>query len=390
MQNDYEVSKELSFLLMLIRDEDAVSSFDDELSATLNWQHVIELALHHRIYPLLYVRLKKWVEQGFAVPEGVLQGLNALYMRNTFQMLQLSGEMERLNRALNEQQIRTLFLKGPVLAADLYGDISMRTSCDLDILVPIEQLARTESLLLSLGYKKDDYIHSVLGDWKWRHHHVAYYHDDKQMKVEIHWRLNPGPAKEPSFELLWAQKRQSQLLHDPIYILGQEHLFLFLITHGARHGWSRLRWLLDIDQMMKGALDASAIQAMLKTYQVSQLGGQALKLIEQLLQRTYSGEWHRLLATKRAEQLALEAMFYVRQMVNLHTLPLPDHIALHYKKHVIKLMSKRQWTLFMLSCLYPYAEDVNTLPLPKPLHVLYFVLRPILWAWRKTKKHALS
>ena len=31
--------------------------------------------------------------------------------------------------------------------------------------------------------------------------------------------------------------------------------FYFLITHGARHGWSRLRWLMDIDKMLNGKLD---------------------------------------------------------------------------------------------------------------------------------------
>lgn len=390
MQKEYEVSKELSFLLTLLRGTDDLETLNNQMSAALNWQHTIELALHHRVYPLLYLRLKELVQRGYAVPEGVLQTLNMIYMKNTFQMLHLSGEMERLCRALDEQHIRALFLKGPVLAADLYGDVSMRTSCDLDILIPLRQLAQTEAMLSALGYKKDDYIHSVLGDWKWRHHHVTYYHRDKQVKVEIHWRLNPGPAKEPSFEQLWVHKRQSDLLPYPVYILGVEHLFLFLVTHGARHGWSRLRWLLDIDQMMKGTCDAHAVKAMLKTYQASHLGGQALQLIEQLLLRKFSATWRSLIIAKRAQQLALDAMFYIRQMVNLHTLPLPDHIAQYHKKHVVKLMSKRQRAIFTFSLLYPYAEDVNTLPLPKPLHVLYFILRPILWAWRKTKKHALS
>lgn len=359
------------------------------LSTAIDWQHTIELVLHHRIYPIVYLRLKELVQQGFAVPDHVIQSLNMIYMKNTFQMLHLSGEMERLCRSLNEHHIRTLFLKGPVLAADLYGDVSMRTSCDLDILVPLDQLEQAEILLHSLGYTKDDYIHSVLGDWKWRHHHVTYYHHDKQVKVEIHWRLNPGPGKEPSFEQLWAHRRKSGLLHYPVYILGVEHLFLFLVLHGARHGWSRLRWLLDIDQMLKGTIDIDALLALLKTYQATHIGSQALQLLEALLQRSFGHEWRRLTASKRGEQLALEAMFYVRQMVNLHTPPLPDHVEKYHKKHIVRLMSKRQRIIFMLSFLYPYAEDVNTLPLPKPFHVLYFVLRPFLWAWRKTKKHAL-
>ena len=40
-----------------------------------------------------------------------------------------------------------------------------------------------------------------------------------------------------------------QIIH--VYILGREDLFLFLVSHGARHGWSRLRWLIDIHQIVK-------------------------------------------------------------------------------------------------------------------------------------------
>ena len=39
---------------------------------------------------------------------------------------------------------------------------------------------------------KDDYIQTVLNDWKWRHHHVTYFHPEKEIKLEIHWRLNPA------------------------------------------------------------------------------------------------------------------------------------------------------------------------------------------------------
>ena len=73
----------------------------------------------------------------------------------------------------------------------------------------------------------------------------------KEVKLEVHWRLNPGPAKEPTFNELWERKRISILLTDsPVYFLGREDLFLFLVTHGARHGWSRLRWLVDIHQIV--------------------------------------------------------------------------------------------------------------------------------------------
>ena len=55
-------------------------------------------------------------------------------------MLKLSGEMENISELFMENNIRSLFLKGPVIALDLYGDVSLRTSKDLDILLSINDL----------------------------------------------------------------------------------------------------------------------------------------------------------------------------------------------------------------------------------------------------------
>ena len=60
-------------------------------------------------------------------------------------MLHLSGEMEQICKIFNENEIPLLVLKGPVLAADLYGDVSLRTSSDLDILIPIQDLEKVEN-----------------------------------------------------------------------------------------------------------------------------------------------------------------------------------------------------------------------------------------------------
>ena len=76
-------------------------------------------------------------------------------------------------------------------------------------------------------------------------------------------------------------------------------------------------------------------------------------------------------------------------MVNLHTYPIPEDVAKYHKQYLFKLMSPQQKLIFILSFLYPYPDDAKTLPLPKKIHFLYFPLRPLLWAWRKTRKHAL-
>ncbi|WP_394184130.1 nucleotidyltransferase domain-containing protein [Metabacillus halosaccharovorans] len=382
------VPRELTLILELLKKDNRqfIEVNGAELVAGIDWELFIEQAVHHRVYPVLYTKCKEISEP--IIPPNVIQYLSLAYKRNTFKMLQLSAEMELVSKLFTENHIRLVFLKGPVIAHDLYGDISLRTSSDLDFLIPISKLEKAEDILRNLGYEKDDYFTSVLNDWKWRHHHVTYFHPQKQMKLEIHWKLNPGLGFEPSFEELWLRKRKSNLTTSPVYLLGKEDLFCFLASHGARHGWSRLRWLLDIHQMIGQDIDWEKTSMLLKGYHSHRVGAQALVLSTKLLHSKLIDTMERVLDSKHSFRLAQGAIFYFERMVNLHTDPVPKEISKYHARHLRSLMSSKQKALFVLSCLHPLPEDTEVLPLPKQLHFLYFPLRPFIWALRRKRKHS--
>ncbi|WP_134702565.1 nucleotidyltransferase family protein [Ammoniphilus sp. YIM 78166] len=374
--------EELKLILNLMANENDQQQYDD-----IDWDLFLLLVKHHRVYPTIYSRLKR-NRQG-KVPTHVTQKLSYNFQQNTLKMLQLCAEMELLSKLFTENDICSLHLKGPVVASDLYGDISKRTCRDLDILVQMKDLDQVEKLLINQGYEKDDYIESVLNDWKWRHHHITFFHPQKKIKVEIHWRLNPGPSKDPSFDELWERKRCSSLTHFPVYFLGREDLFLFLITHGAREGWFRLRWLLDINQMVRGELDSEKLNILIKQYQYSHLVGQALVLARELLHTPIPEEFQSNISGEHPRKLAHQALFYIERIIELHINPLPEEVSAYHQRYLFNLKTNQQKLLFLCSFFYPYSTDAEILPLPKHLHFLYFPLRPFLWAWRKTRKHAL-
>ncbi|MCS0788054.1 nucleotidyltransferase family protein [Cytobacillus firmus] len=377
-----KIPKELKLILQMIKieNEDRISM---EYCNEIDWDLFLQLAFHHRLYPLLYSKLMK-MENSF-IPAKVLQSLSQSYRKNTFQMLHLCGEMEQLSKLFQENEIRPLFLKGPVLAVDFYGEISLRTCGDLDILIPINDLEKANDLLEYLGYKKNEYIQTLLNDWKWRHHHFTYYHPTKRTKIEIHWRLNPAPSKEPPFNELWERRRKSSITSYPTYFMGKEDLFFFLVTHGARHGWSRLRWLADIHQIVKKDLNWDALNKLLKRYQSCHIGGQSLLLSSQLLNTELIKDMQPIIKGNRSYKLAQEALYYLERMVSLHNDPVPKDVANYHTNHLFSLMSFQQKVAYFMSVLHPYYTDVETLPLPKKLYFLYFPLRPFLWAWRKTR-----
>lgn len=158
---------------------------------------------------------------------------------------------------------------------------------------------------------------------------------------------------------------------------------MFLTAHGARHGWSRLRWLLDIKQLLLQQPDPTTLIQLLHKHHYSSVGGQALLLAAGLLRAPVDSGFSSLTARPKARRLASLAMFYVERMVNLHNPPLPPEVEHHYKYYQPAILTKPQQLLYVLGFLYPYAADAKTLPLPKRLHFLYFPLRPFLWGWRK-------
>ena len=157
MDNHYSldlsnIPKELKLLLEIIKMENEIEGlFKNESFTDIDWELFLQLAKHHRVYPILYSKIKE-ID---GIPSHVVQTLHQEYKKNTFQMLTLSGEMEQVSKLFTDNEVPLLFLKGPVIAADLYGDISLRTSKDLDILISLNDLEKVEKLLLSLGYEKE-------------------------------------------------------------------------------------------------------------------------------------------------------------------------------------------------------------------------------------------
>ncbi|WP_416046137.1 nucleotidyltransferase family protein [Priestia megaterium] len=381
---DTSQSKELHFLLTLLREEN--TSEEIIPLKELDWNHFLELVKHHRVCPLIYIKLKDTPD---AVPSHVIEVLLQEYKKNTFKMLQLSGEMEALDKVFNENNIETLFLKGPPVAYDLFKNISLRMSKDLDILVREEELEKAESILLSLGYEKEE-IPTVLNEIKWRHHHIAYYHPKKKIQVEVHWRLHPRSMKRTRFEELWNGKRESQLTKHPISFMGTEDLLLYLISHGARHGWFRLRWLKDIDQMVRNKdINYVRFKALAIKHQQKHLVGQAFQLATLLFQTPVHEELQDIVNTRRVNRLAEKAMPYIKEMVQLHVHPQPKNLEKSYKNYLFSIKTKRQKCKFFIISFYPNPLDERTFRLPKSLYFLYFLLRPFLWSWRKLKKPVL-
>src|SRR5690625_5278194 len=106
------VPKELHFILDLLK-HDTITKINLNSYRDIDWNAFIELSFHHRVYPILFSKLKQF--NGEIIPLQVMESISFHYKKNTFQMLQLSAVTENMSRLFSEKNIPLILLKGPAL-----------------------------------------------------------------------------------------------------------------------------------------------------------------------------------------------------------------------------------------------------------------------------------
>jgi len=183
----------------------------------------------------------------------------------------LQEKLERLNTVKNfviitdrlrENSIPFVCLKGPMLSYRIYGDASVRFSHDIDLLLEMPDLERAISLMKESGYLIAEGIDwptdKVRQDLMIRSsQHISLYNKELRFSVELHWTI--------MYSLTLPQKKVLELVKENLItmefsgrvftVMNKEFELLFLLIHGARHEWCRLKWLTDINDYPMEDLD---------------------------------------------------------------------------------------------------------------------------------------
>lgn len=118
----------------------------------LDWDYIIRRSLHHRIVPLLYRNLK---QHGLnSIPSAIAYELQYHYQAIARRNLHLTAELARLVIFLENHGIPCIPYKGPALAFLAYRNISLRTFGDLDILVDPHDYTKARDVLLAQAYRQ--------------------------------------------------------------------------------------------------------------------------------------------------------------------------------------------------------------------------------------------
>jgi hypothetical protein len=162
--------------------------------------------------------------------------------------LLFTGELLRLLDLFDRHSIAALPFKGPVLADMLYGDIAARDYCDLDLLLPKQDVAKAIDALLAAGYTTD--LPADPGPRKAylrARYEIHFKSPGGAIPIEIHQSFLPrayGFALSPRWE-------RRAFFGREIAALAPPDLLLILCAHGAKHAWSEPALVRDLARLLE-------------------------------------------------------------------------------------------------------------------------------------------
>lgn len=248
---------EAQFLLLCVRRELALDTLHvARCIATrpdFDWDRLMQMVIQHGIAP--FIRARFDAVQSWGVPQEFSVALNKRCRAIAFRNLQLVGELIRLDEIFSDAGIRAVWFKGPILASQAYRNLTMRHFCDLDILIPREQVGEFTKIIQQQGYAP---VYNVATPQKQRLHekvsNALSFNDPKRgIVLDVHWAmanrnysfLNDAPM--PTTQVEVAGRR--------VTTFAAGSTLSYLCYHGCKHGWSSFQNILDVAEFIRSNSD---------------------------------------------------------------------------------------------------------------------------------------
>ncbi len=349
----------------------------------LNWDYILRAAQRNCIVPLLNRNLPGL--GGHHVPPSVQSELRATAHANAQHNLLMTGKLAEIIKLLDAHGIAALAFKGPTLALQAYGDLSLRQFADLDVLVRKRDLSRALEALAFIGYQPLSPLtwRRILTTPLHRHKDIGLMSADGRVPLELHWQLSGAHFALPlSLESLWQHLETISLANVPVRVLPFAELLIYLCLHGSRHGWGRLGWISDVAELIRTQAVINWTEVLWKA---KLLGCERVLFLGLYLVDDFWGladalpEWETIRHNGALPAISAQVRSW---LFGNHegNLALGDwycyHLGLKERWHDQWRLRLHYYYRYLHLALTPNEEDKNTLSLPYLLSPLYYLVRP--------------
>jgi Uncharacterised nucleotidyltransferase len=351
----------------------------------LDWNCLVEAATRHGIVPLLFQNLSRVVPN--QIPEAILKQLKGSVEFNTRWNLYVTGELLHLLKHFASIGVRALPFKGPVLAASVYGDLSLRRFSDLDILMAKEDIPRAKDVLLERGYKPALQLNAAdEHNYLKTHHDYKFSRSDAPVIVELQWNVTEHSFAFPlNFDDIWQRCGKFVLAGLPVANMRPEDTLLVLCVHGAKHRWERLIWICDIAEIVSAHRDTIAWDRLM--LRAHALGGKRMLLLGLSLAHDLL-DANLPIPVLKAIQCDSPSKFLFRKVTARTFLEryqkdaLGDELPFFYFKVRERFGDKlaivrRYFSDYFFRMIMPNVHDQAFVGLPRSLSLGYYLIRPM-------------
>jgi hypothetical protein len=220
----------------------------------LDWSRCLRVARRHQVIGLFHEGLTRVRPK---VPVEIAEQIGAQAATLVQENLAIARESLRLQHLFDDAGLPVLFVKGAALAKLAFGNLGLRSSQDIDLLVNRETLPAAIELIQRAGYSRfdppPDISDAQLQLLMSLRRDLGFINRATGLRIELHWRLFLNPHAMDETSIMASSRIVPVTGTAGLCTLGEEDLFAYLCIHGAYHWWYRLKWLADINALLAAA-----------------------------------------------------------------------------------------------------------------------------------------
>jgi Uncharacterised nucleotidyltransferase len=359
----------------------------------LDWDFVLSEATENSVGPLLEMNLRAVVPD--AAPAVAMERLKITCRANTVRCLFLAAELHKILELFRTAGIVAIPYKGPVLAEQAYGNLTLRDFDDLDIILPQHDLMKAHEVMLGLGYRarfpwilsKDSKTALVPGEYNYR--------DEKRRAVvELHTELTLRHFPvAPDIDRFAQRMVKVMVAGQEVPTLAAEDLLSALCVHGSKDFWERISWIADVAELIQRqtGFDWDRAFRTAESLRVERMLHLGLALANDLLQAPMPEE-----ILKRVRDDA-EAVAVAREVgertLSRNLSGVSAGKRMRFRRRMVRGMLAG-WRYSLRLAVIPAEEDWEMVQLPRLLAPLYVALRPLRllakYGWARRRQSASS
>jgi hypothetical protein len=219
------------------------------LAQGIDWTRLLKMSDRLKVLLLVTYNLRRHLSD--VLPRAEMGRINRIVARSVAHSLFALRQIDDLLLLLNAEGISAIPFKGPVFAGAFYGNVGLRESEDIDLLVSPQDAQKASSLLISVGYQPEFRLSSLQERALIRFcNSHTFSNEEKETSVDLHWSLVPVffPVE---IEEVWSHCQQVNVEGHAYKTLSGEDYFLYLCSHGLQHDWEVLSLVCDVAEVLR-------------------------------------------------------------------------------------------------------------------------------------------